>query len=128
MKKTFNELFEEFFKKTITPVDKTTGYTTTPVRVIKINLSTEEDIDKTLGPPDRIEFTNEGNLFFEKRIWKTENGDIVKLISTDDPMFERIEPVREVLKKQLEDALEKEEFEKAAAIRDLLKKGEKKTK
>lgn len=134
MDKTFNELFDEFFQRNnIKPKDKIADSVkedakkiidmlTSTKNVDNINEEVEKQIDIELGKPDRIEFFNEGDVFFERRIWHAEKGDIIKLVVTDNPVSDIVTPVKQTLKEQLEKAVEAEEFEKAAAIRDLIKK------
>ena len=137
MDKSFNELFDEFFKRNnIKPNDKLSDVAkdnakkmidmlTNTKDVENIDESTEKEIDETLGKPDKIEFYNDGPVFFERRIWHTPNGDLVKLIVTDEPTL-NIGPVPEKeLKLQLDEAVAAEQFEKAAAIRDEMKKRKK---
>ena len=140
MDKTFNELFDEFFKRNnINPNDKLSDTAkenakkmidmlTNTKNVDNIDESVEKEIDATLGKPDKIEFYNEGNIFFERRIWHTQKGDLVKLIVTDEPTL-KVAPAQEKpLKQQLDEAVAAEEFEKAAAIRDEIKKRKKEEK
>lgn len=137
MSKTFDELFDDFFKKDNKTSDKTNGNAFDNVKeeakkmldmltnfddVENIDEAVEKEIDATLGKPDKIEFYNEGELFIERRTWNTPNGDLVKLIISDDPTL-RLAPVPEKsLQQKLDEAVAAEEFEKAAAIRDEIKK------
>lgn len=134
MDKTFNELFDDFFKRNnIKPEDKISDSAKTDAKkmidmltssknVDNIDEEVEKQIDAELGKPDVIEFFNEGEVFFEKRIWKTKNGDLIKLIVTDEPTI-KVAPVpAKSLEVQLQEAVDAEQFEKAAAIRDEIKK------
>lgn len=93
----------------------------------KIDENQEKEMDEQLGKPDKIEFFNEGDTFFERRIWHTPTGDIQKLLFSKDQTL-IITPQPKDLQKELEVAVENEEFEKAAAIRDEMKKTKKVTK
>lgn len=140
MDKTFNELFNEFFKRNnINPEDKLTEEEKNNAKQMlelltrggdnpKIDEDEEKEIDEQLGKPDKIEFFNEGDTFFERRIWKTPLGEIQKLVFSKDQSL--ILPPQEPkdLQKELDAAVENEEFEKAAAIRDEIKKRKKVTK
>jgi protein-arginine kinase activator protein McsA len=66
-------------------------------------------------------------MFFEKRIWHTKNGDFVKVIITDEPTLKTPLLPEKSLQEKLDEAVKNEEFEKAAILRDLIKK-EKKSK
>ena len=79
----------------------------------------EKSIDEELGKPDKIEFFNEDNLFFERRTWHTENGDLIKLLVSDDPTFGKQPKVTKALQEQLDEAVAEENYEKAAqAVKD----------
>jgi hypothetical protein len=139
MDKTFNELFNEFFKRNdINPDEKLTEEQKINAKQMldllakggdnpKIDEEQEKEMDAELGKPDKIEFFNEGDTFFERRIWHTPTGDIQKLSFSKDPSL-IIAPQPKNLQKELEAAVENEEFEKAIAIRDEIKKSKKVTK
>ena len=72
---------------------------------------------KDLGEPDSVEEFEEGGINFIKRIWNTENGDYVMIETVlDDEGNLFTGPMS--LDEQLEEALEEEEYEKAAELRD----------
>lgn len=87
-----------------------------------INEQTEKMMDGSLGKPDKIEFYDEDGLFYERRTWHTPNGDIIKLIVTDDPSLIQPRVVEKPLQQQLKEAVAEENYEKAAAIRDKIVK------
>lgn len=136
MNKTFNELFDEFFKRNnIKPEDKINDnikdnamkmidMLTNFKEVPKIDENQELEMDEKLGKPDKIEFFNEGDVFFERRIWHTPKGDIEKLIFSNDPTL-IVKPVEVSLQEKLEIAVSEEDFEQAAIIRDEMKKKKK---
>lgn len=138
MAKTFDELFNEFFKRNkIKPEDNIDDLSKEKAKnfidllvnfkdVGNMDEEIENQIDETLGKPDKIEFYNEDNIFYEKRIWYTPNGDLVKLIITDDPTF--IQKPKKSLKEKLDQAVLNEEFELAANLRDEMNKIKKKEK
>jgi excinuclease UvrABC helicase subunit UvrB len=131
--KTFDELFNEFFKRNdIKPEDKINNLKEEAKKMIdiltnmknieedikNIDEEIEKSIDEELGKPDKIEFFNEDNLFFERRTWHTENGDLIKLLVSDDPTFGKQPKVEKSLQQQMEEAIQNEEYEKAAILRD----------
>jgi hypothetical protein len=134
MDKTFNELFEEFSnsnKKRKNKLDDTAKENAKKLiemlnfkDVDKLDEQTEKEIDASLGNPDKIEhFTKEG-LYFEKRIWYRPNGDIVKILATNEPpviLADKVPVTQPNLKDQLTSALEIEDFETAARLRDEIK-------
>lgn len=130
--KTFDDLFNEFFKRNnIKPEDNLGDAIRDEAKKMIDMLSNfsqfqniddlEDEIEKTidsLGKPDKIEFFNEGEMFFERRTWHTPKGDLVKLIVSDDPSLINTPKFEKPLEEQLKEAVENEEYEKAAAIRD----------
>lgn len=141
MGKTFNELFDEFFNRSsiknindqISGIINDMREDTKRISDIIANLKDmssmdeiiEEQLDKSLGKPDKTEFYSENGLFYEKRIWHTPNGDMVKLIVSDDPSLLTPPQESKSLETKLEEALETEDYEKAALIRDEIKKNKK---
>jgi len=150
MFESFDELFNEFFKRNnIKPEDRINGALRGEAeKMIKmltnfndfqnIDDAIEKELDETLGKPDKVEFYNEGPIFFEKRIWRTPTGDIVKLISSYDPNLLRKPLVNEkivskptsveMLKEDMKKAIDAENYELAGEIRDEIKSRETKTK
>jgi excinuclease UvrABC helicase subunit UvrB len=144
MDRIFDDLFNEFFKRNkINPEDRISDSLKDEAqKMIKmlqnfnelenIDEAVEREMDETLGKPDKIEFYNEGNMFFEKRIWYTPTGDVVKLIATDDPDLLtpqiKLSPVKQISEKSLtelmNEAIANEDYEKAASIRDEIKRGQ----
>ena len=88
----------------------------------------EKQMDTTLGKPDRIETFSDGHLFFEKKIWSTPSGDIVKVIVSDRPFETNIPTTVKIksLQEQLDEAIANEDYLKAAEIRDLINPPKKK--
>jgi hypothetical protein len=129
MRKTFDELYNEFLLKTL-DIFKNDTESLNAQETDMINMLTDaEELEKyinNLGKPNQIEFYNEGNVFFEKRTWNTEHGDIVKLIVSDEPFIDLSYQESKSLEEKLADAVEEENYEKAAKIRDEIKKREKK--
>lgn len=132
--KTFDELFNEFFKRNnIKPEDKISDTLRDEAKkmidiltkiknldedIHSIDEEIEKSIDEELGKPDKIEFFNEGNLFYERRTWHTPSGDLIKLLISDDPTLGNTPKVEKPLQEQLDEAVANEDYEKAAAIRD----------
>ena len=82
------------------------------------------DLDAKLGEPDRIERFEEDGFHFEKRIWNVYGGEIVCVAMLDIPLTEKPTIVK-TLDEQLEEAIENEDYEIAANIRDAIKKEKK---
>jgi hypothetical protein len=137
MDKSFDDLFNEFFGKKNKGMDDQFSKMREEARKIiemlgnihESNGSIDENIeymmDQNLGNPDEIINFQDGDLFFEKRIWHTPTGDLVKVIVTDKPFSnEKAKSTKKVaekpLQQQLDEAIAKEDYEKAAKIRDLI--------
>ena len=138
MAKTFDALFKKFFKpkknKTVKPNTETKNSIEDEVKKVLDMLNTgqpiddfaEQQIDENLGKPDKTEFFEQDGFFYEKRIWHTPSGDLVKMIITTDPSLITPPKPEKSLEEKLKEAVENEEFEKAAAIRDRIKESKKK--
>ena len=139
MDKSFDDLFNEFFgKKNKSSEDRFSKMRDEAKKIIEmlgnfrgINNSIDEDIermmDQNLGEPDEVINFQDGDLFFEKRIWHTPTGDFVKVIVTDKPLSKEKPVVKKSkkvvekpLQQQLDEAIANEDYEKAAQIRDLM--------
>lgn len=79
-------------------------------------------IDSKLGKPKEIENFEENGLFYQKQIWETKHGQIIKTIVSETPFKEK--KVRIPLEKQLEKAVEEENYELAVKLRDRISKRE----
>ena len=140
MDKTFDDLFNEFFNKrtTFNPqinADKMREDIKKMMDMLNnfdssndIDEALEKQMDTTLGKPDRIETFSDGHLFFEKKIWSTPSGDIVKVIVSDRPFATNIPTTVKIksLQEQLDEAIANEDYLKAAEIRDLINTPKKK--
>jgi DNA replication initiation complex subunit (GINS family) len=138
MGKSFDDLFNEFFNRKpktneeiakIREEEKKFFENLSNFIESKKDESLEKMFDQNLGEPDEIENFQDGDLFFERRIWNTPTGQIMKLLVSDDPSkFIKQTQTQKVNKKvvektleiQLQEAVEAEDFEKAAQIRDLI--------
>jgi TusA-related sulfurtransferase len=140
MDKTFDDLFNEFFNRR-TPFNPQNNADRMREDIKKMmdmlnNFDSSNDIDEalekqmdtTLGKPDRIETFSDGHLFFEKKIWSTPSGDIVKVIVSDRPFATNIPTTVKIksLQEQLDEAIANEDYLKAAEIRDLINPPKKK--
>ena len=139
MNKTFDDLFNKFFKHN-SPFGGFKTWMNDAESIFKMfghalndnfDDSLEEEIQKNLGTPDEVKHFTQNGMYFEKSIWHTETGDIFKTVMSDDPSIfgDNIKfDGEEVLSKkkeksletQLKEALESENYERAAEIRDLL--------
>jgi len=121
MKKTFDELYGEFMKGIIKVKIEQDKIDKSETQEILDMLSSVEDLEEEinkLGDPDKIEFFNEDEVFYEKRTWKTKYGDLVKIIISDEPNIRLAPKPKKTLQSQLDEAIENEDFEKAVELRD----------
>ena len=86
---------------------------------IKHNTSLGDDFSKLkeLGEPDDIEEFEEEGVKFVKKTWITEEGEYIMMETVMDESG-NIFTGSKSLDEQLEEALENEEYEKAAELRD----------
>jgi excinuclease UvrABC helicase subunit UvrB len=89
-----------------------------------IDEEAEKSIDDELGEPHEIQYYMENNLYFEKKIWHCKEGEMVKLTVSDKPI--KTEENIKSLEEQLDEAVKNEDYETAAAIRDLINPPKKK--
>lgn len=78
---------------------------------------------KKLGPPTTVESFTDNGINFIKKTWKRKSGDIVQILpNMDDFEFDEYIEIYEKpmvsLERQLEIALENENYEEAAKVRD----------
>jgi hypothetical protein len=82
----------------------------------------DDELDDKLGEPDDIEYSTDGEMYFEKRMWYKPQGVIIKTLISDEPLGP-VEKKPEIpLQQQLEKAVELEDYELAAELRDKIKK------
>ena len=133
---TFDELFDDFFNNNEKKAKKRgrprkESYNEKAKKIIEslqnfseiTDVDRQHQIDNELGEPHEINLFKADGLYFKRSIWNTEDGDIVKLEVSDVPFEEK-----KSLEELLSEALEVENYEKAAEIRDEIKKTEKKQK
>jgi hypothetical protein len=83
----------------------------------------DEELDIKLGEPDEIEYSSDGEMYFEKRMWYKPLGVIIKTLVSDEPLGPPTPPEPELpLNEQLEIAVNEENYELAAELRDKIKK------
>jgi len=142
MGKSFDDLFNDFFGRKITP-KKITPKKITPKKIEKDddnndmrkvferlsksldgsldNSEIEDLFDSNLGEPDSIEIYEENGLFYEKQSWFTETGEIVKLSVSNDPnIIGDSSKILKPIEEQLAEAIKNEDYERAAILRDSL--------
>lgn len=92
------------------------------------DLDISKYVNNNLGEPSEVRYYEEDGLYFTETTWETEIGLVKKTIVSDLPLdgYEKNSTKIELsLEEQLEEALENEEYEKAAKLRDSIKKQKK---
>jgi hypothetical protein len=79
----------------------------------------DDELGDKLGEPDNIEYSTDGEMYIEKRMWFKPSGVIIKTLISDEPLEKKPELP---LEQQLQNALELEDYELAADLRDKIKK------
>lgn len=149
MSKTFDELFNDFFSgdddsepNGTFNAEKINDILSSLGALEDIDEAVEKNIDESLGKPDKVEFYEENDLYYEKRIWHTSKGDFVKLIIRNTPppitdvnpyikpsssviVKSKSRPIKVTLQEQLDEAVLAENYEMAAELRDLINKEKK---
>jgi excinuclease UvrABC helicase subunit UvrB len=92
------------------------------------DLELSNSIDDNLGEPSEIRYYEEDGFYFVEQIWETEFGVIKKTLVSDTPLHGEETKIEPTLEEQLEEAVENEDYEKAAKLRDSIKKEKKKKK
>jgi hypothetical protein len=145
MDKSFDDLFNEFFgdgKKKKKPTknffgdlfknkkEKNDDYINNIIKMLSdfndVNGKSGDsmgELDSELGEPDEIIFYEKDGMYFEERIWQDEEKKIIKTTISDEPFKMQN---KKTLEEQLEEAIENEEYELAADLRDKIKKNTKK--
>ena len=84
-----------------------------------------KELDHSLGEPDKFENFEENGVYFQKQIWNTKHGQVIKTVISDIP-FKGTKPVskktRTPLETQLETAVKEENYELAVKLRDRIAK------
>jgi hypothetical protein len=84
-----------------------------------------EGLNESLGEPDGFKNYEENGVFFQKQIWNTKHGQVIKTIISDVPFVkQKIEAkkTRIPLEVQLLSAVKEENYELAAKLRDRIAK------
>jgi len=118
----FNDLFEDFiggFKDLNKETEKLINLLNSISEKQNGIENIHDDIESSLGEPDILENFEKDGIFYTKMIWKTAAGLVIKTIMDDTPFNEK------TLEEKLQDALNEEDYELAAKIRDLIEKDKK---
>jgi protein-arginine kinase activator protein McsA len=84
-----------------------------------------EELNESLGEPDEFKNFEENGVFFQKQIWNTKHGQVIKTIISDVPFVKQkteTKKTRVSLEVQLLNAVKEENYELAAKLRDRIAK------
>lgn len=84
-----------------------------------------EELNSSLGEPDEFENYEQDGVYFQKQIWNTKHGQVIKTIISDVPFNDskkQSKKTRVPLEIQLEEAVKLENYELAAKLRDRISK------
>ncbi len=84
-----------------------------------------KELDSSLGEPDEFKNYEENGVYFQKQIWNTKHGQVIKTVISDVPFKgskTQTKKQRIPLEVQLEDAVKVENYELAAKLRDRIAK------
>jgi hypothetical protein len=84
-----------------------------------------EGLNESLGEPDFFKNYEENGVFFQKQIWNTKHGQVIKTIVSDVPFAKQkteAKKTRIPLEVQLLSAVKEENYELAAKLRDRINK------
>jgi protein-arginine kinase activator protein McsA len=84
-----------------------------------------EELNESLGEPDEFKNFEENGVFFQKQIWNTKHGQVIKTIISDVPFAKQKSEAKKTripLEVQLLSAVEEENYELAAKLRDRIAK------
>lgn len=135
MDKTFDELFDEFMNPKPKPDMKVSDRIQ---RIIDMMMMPElsnfiskmgDKMKEELGEPDETSSYTQNGVTYVKDIWYTEKGDIISTYILDS--FDTPEVIVDLtqelsIEEQLEKAVQEEDYEKAAKLRDLINPPKKK--
>lgn len=123
MNKSFDDLFNEFFKRSNeNPFDRIREDVLKIIESLnnphESNLGSSLDlpVENDLGEPNVVEHFEEDGLFYERQTWYLPTGNLVKVIISDTP--NSLSKPKKSLEEQLNEALENEDYELAAKLRD----------
>jgi protein-arginine kinase activator protein McsA len=84
-----------------------------------------EEINESLGEPDDFKNFEKNGVFYQKQIWNTKHGQVIKTVISDVPFAKEkteTKKTRIPLQFQLLDAVKEENYELAAKLRDRIAK------
>jgi hypothetical protein len=84
-----------------------------------------EELSDSLGEPDKFENFEENGVYFQKQIWNTKHGQVIKTVISDVPFKETKSAPKKTripLEVQLETAVKEENYELAVKLRDRIAK------
>lgn len=86
-----------------------------------------KNLASSLGEPDNVISYEEDGMYYQKMVWETEHGKVIKTVMSEVPFSEvkikaTVKKPRIPLEQQLETAVKEENYELAAKLRDRIAK------
>jgi hypothetical protein len=123
MSNMFDDLFEKFFGRKPKPEEpKSEPEPISNDFVFKLlkSLKESDGFRTNFGPPTLVEYYEKDGIYFKRETWEVEGGgQMSHLIGSNQPFED--EPVVLTYGEQLAIALEEENYEEAARLRDKIK-------
>lgn len=119
------KFFDDFFESDFSSMESVFKFLNS---LKEDNLGNELNSDLTKSKPTEKTTYTEDGYTYEKTVWKSKNGKMVKLTMIGSPKEKELTSKDKLkqLKKDLEVAVENQEFETAIKLRDSIKELEKK--
>ena len=123
----FESLFEKYFGKSKRSEINSEELDSFAEMIEKLNDLTDsfnltesgfEPDEDDLGDPDKVVFFDENGFSFRKTTWNVDGGKVVKVEMISSPIDE---PKQISHEEQLKLAVESEDYEKAAKLRDIIR-------
>ncbi len=123
MSSIFDDLFDKFFnrkqKKTEEPKEEESKISEDFVKKLMDSINAMGDFDKNFGTPTKVEYYEEDGVYFKREIWNVNGGEMIHVVGSMEPFTDDVTNLP--IDKQLEIALENENYEEAAILRDKIK-------
>jgi protein-arginine kinase activator protein McsA len=126
----FDELFNDFMNDGANNKDESSDIMANLFKKLS-NLNSFDkngimgELNESLGEPDEFKNFEENGVFFQKQIWNTKHGQVIKTVISDVPFKETksiTKKTRVPLEIQLETAVKEENYELAVKLRDRISK------
>lgn len=117
----FDDLFDKFFgrNRKIKKEEPKSPINSDFVDKLMKSIKNMENFDENFGPPTKVEYFENDGVYYKRDIWEIYGGEMVHLVDSTEP-FQK-EAIVLTYDEQLEIALNNENYEEAAILRDKIK-------